>query len=376
MRSGNTVTVYYGNLDTGTRSVLTVTAPLAQSMHHKLTVAGNTGTLPLEMKLNQLAVFTRALPLDEIHAGFMRPLAGNAIGLNLLWRLDDLNIARLIKNSADLTSGLYDTSVANTNSYWVWPGLFYRAFVTSRRLGVETRDPVVAPGDWTHLAAIYDAHYGIQLSLDNYGDCGNDASLDLQDAFSVEAWIRQDAATPGENQIILSKFGVADNQKSYEFGLDAQNRPYVAARILGELKPDGTEVEESKKLRTFVANKALQPGEPNYLVGTIEIVEIPDSTSGRPVFTVVGQVYINGTPQIVGPSNVSASQAPKGTDPTYQLNVYGGTGSGRYKKGDEKVNISATFPSLFTSWRGQTTAFKDPVNQKTVTLTMPGENIC
>jgi len=364
VRSGATVQIYVDG-----RSAPPITAAALDAPQNVFTLGGQ----ELEMQVNQVAIWNRALSPAEVAAQTMALLPGDTLGLSLLWRLDDLDTAMRVPNSAITTGPLYDTTVLQPTSpaFWSQPGLFYRAFATSQQIGAETRDPVVLPGRWTHLAAIYDAHFGVTLGEGRYADCGADATLDLQSALTVEAWFQQSATTPAFNQTLLSKMGGAESQKSYELGLDGQNRPTLTVRVLGEKQPNGEAVSDTKKLHTFTAPKPISSGTGKYVAGTMEIVSIHDEKTSRELYIASGQIYVDGAPQLDGPTRPAS--APTGPAATYELKVYGGTGSGRYPKGTE-VPIAASVPSLFQQWRGKTGPVKE-IGQSSTKVTMPAEDV-
>lgn len=365
VRTKDTIQIYFGVVKVAEGASTPLGAP-----QNSFTL----GNGSLEMRVNQLAIWTRALTADEVAALALKLLPSDTLGLNLLWRLDNFSQAMQVPNSAIATGSLYDTIVQppTDSAFWSQPGLFYRAFATSRHTEIETEEAVVMPDDWTHIAALYNTHYGLALSAKNHGDCGNDSSLNMASALSVEAWVLQGKATPNQNQALLSKFGAQESQKSYEFGLDGANRPYLSVRILGEKRPNGRPVDDTLKLQTFTSPTPIASGNARYLVGSVEIVPIEDDATKRTIYSVSGQVYVDGVPQLPGPAKPENSPSG-GSVATYELKVYGGSGSGRYPA-DADVTIVATTPSRFTLWRGQTTGIKE-AKKATTTIKMPASDV-
>ncbi|NIV35673.1 MAG: hypothetical protein GWN58_41330, partial [Anaerolineae bacterium] len=90
---------------------------------------------------------------------------------------------------------------------------------------VQTKNATVSPGEWTHLAAVYNATNALQLDGRGYVDCGNDATLDMTEAMTVEAWVTVAATPPKEPQVILSKWRAVAEEQSWRLYIDTDGKP-------------------------------------------------------------------------------------------------------------------------------------------------------
>ncbi len=342
--------------------------PAINAPGSRVTVGGNDVALPLQFRMNEFSLWRRALTPEEIAAGLWRSLACDAAGLQLLWGMDNGSGTDLsVPNAAIATQGYYDTVATGRTTFWNYPGVFYRAYFGCRDLAVQTRDAVAAPGEWHHYAGLYECKYGIELDGDNYADCGNDGSLNVRNGVSVESWIWPSTSSSSDRQAVVSKYGLGDSERSYELGITRENKPYFQVRIDGQRTPSGSDAPERLRLKTFTAPNIIPANRAAYIVGTANIVTTADYESSQSVYSLAGQIYLNGQPQIPGPEQIKPANT---SEQTYELQVLGGTGSGRYKKGTV-VNITANDPATFVRWRGQT-SIKDP-NTPTQVVSNPGE---
>ena len=368
VRSGGDALVYQDGVET-----LNTQMPAVSATNSAIQLGGNSEDLALEMELNQFSIWKRVLPSDEVRANYYRRVPNDDQGLQLLWGLDDYNTDGAVANTALATQGYYNTTIEN-HFFWDLPGIFYRAFAGCRQIAVQTTDAIIPPDDWNHYSMIYDGHYGLSFDGGNYGDCGNDSTLNTDGGISVSAWIKQSLTRSGLKQVIFSKYGSQAEDRSYEFGLDVTNKPYITVRITGQKQSNGDDVEERLKLHTFTGAAAVKTGQAYYLCATVQIVEIADVVSDQSTkscYSVSGQIYVNGAPQIPGPATITPSS---GSATSYAVSVIGGSGSGRYTEG-AKVTISATDISRFTGWKGDTEAFVDKIDDTTVTFDMPAQDL-
>jgi len=358
--------------------------PVTRAAHSYFQVGGNDVAKPLQFRMNELAVWSHALTADQINERVWTVVPRDDAALQLLWGMDDgLGNRLAIANTAVATSGYYDTDATGASTFWNYPGVFYRAFFGCRDFAVQTRSAVAAArvpgtanetGTWHHYAGVNEGKYGLQLDGASYADCGSDASLNMRDALSLEAWIWP-AASSGRRAII-SKYGFEAASRSYELGLDSKSRPYLTVRLDGETTAYGAAVAERLRLRTFTAASAVAQTSPHYVVGTAQIVTMTDAATSRDVYSLSAQVFVDGVPTIPGP----AQAVPPGTasQALYRLDVVGGTGSGYYAKG-AKVAIAANDRSVFTAWRGLTkidsTSVVDNTASWSATVVMPGRDV-
>lgn len=337
------------------------TPPSTKTPHTALTVGNNVLANALQMRLNDFSVWSVALSQEQIQERIWKVLPRDDLGLQLMWGMDDGLRNKLdIYNSATATSGYYDTVAAGDKTFWNYPGIFYRAFFACRDFAVRTQYAVAAgarkesgnlTNDWHHFAGLNEAKYGLQFDGTHYADCGNDGSLNMRDALSLEAWVWPTEASSIGRRAIVSKYGHADANRSYELGLDTQNQPYLTVRLDGQRLPSGADVPERLRLRTFTAPITLPKAKPSCIVGTAKIITMTDAVGDRDVYSLAAQVYVDGLPRIPGPEQ---AVAPAASDKRlYRLDVLGGKGSGYYAA-DDLVEISANDRSIFTDWRGMT----------------------
>lgn len=104
-----------------------------------------------------------------------------------------------------------------------------RLLAATRDQAVETVNSDIPLNQWTHLAATYDSSYAVQLDGANDSlDCGNNASLNVSDAITIEAWVTPERS--GVEQVIASRWGTDAEEQSWQLALNGQNRPYFSVR--------------------------------------------------------------------------------------------------------------------------------------------------
>ncbi len=103
--------------------------------------------------------------------------------------------------------------------------ILYKVFAGTWNQAVQTKDATVSPGEWTHLAAVYNATNALQLDGGGYVDCGNDATLDMTEALTVEAWVTPERTGRSEREIVLSKWGAAAQDQSWQLYIDTDGKP-------------------------------------------------------------------------------------------------------------------------------------------------------
>src|SRR5690606_27028412 len=212
-------------------------------------------------------------------------------GLQLLWAMDRFRDDNKIFNTALATETLYAASVSDSY-FWDYPGPFCRAFASVRETAVESRDAVLSAKHWNHLAAIYDVHYGVQLEADNYADCGNDDSFNVQDALTIEGWI-----TPRSHvrryQVILSKFEAETSQQSYELGINEANRLYLKIRLSGRTNSGGEAVDESLLYFQVAGSTVLEADRSYFVAATVELEE-NTTEEGKIEHSLAMRLYCDG----------------------------------------------------------------------------------
>jgi hypothetical protein len=93
---------------------------------------------------------------------------------------------------------------------------------------VQTKG-VFAGGSWTHLAAVYNQSYAVELDGNNaYLDCGNDPSLDLGSDLTIEVFVELHG---GGNRGLLTKGKIddgTDQDAPYSLHIDGNGRIVLA----------------------------------------------------------------------------------------------------------------------------------------------------
>jgi hypothetical protein len=292
VRRGNEVRLYFNNsLDR-----IITKAPLTYDVHSRILLGDNNQPQALEMEMNQLAVWNdRGMTDEDIEIFYQKPIPSDDEKLVLLWRMDEYRSDNKIINDALSTGVQYDTT-AQGSFFWEYPGMFCRAFGAVRDTAVQSKEAIISGNAWNHLALIYNCHYGIGLSNNAYADCGNNDSLNVQDEFSVEAWIIVKAAASNLEQIILSKYGSKLEDQSYEIGLDSKNIPFIKVKLSGVKNQEGTSVNNDRLYFTCKGNKAISLDTPCFLAAVLKIT-CTDLTQNDEIVTISNlnmNVYVNG----------------------------------------------------------------------------------
>jgi hypothetical protein len=119
---------------------------------------------------------------------------------------------------------------------------------------------LVPPDEWTHLAAVYDATTALKLDGQGYVDCGNDVTLDMGEAMTVEAWVTP-AMPTGQRQpeVILSKWGSDPaKQQSWRLYIDPDGKPCFETK------------NRHNKLTSVTADLRLEAGQAYHLAGIFD----------------------------------------------------------------------------------------------------------
>lgn len=106
----------------------------------------------------------------------------------------------------------------------------YKVFAASEDKAVQTADAHVSPEAWTHLAAVYNATNALNLDGQGYVDCGNDVTLDMTEAMTVEAWVTPERSERLQPEVILSKWGSTEEEQSWRLYIDTDGKPCFETR--------------------------------------------------------------------------------------------------------------------------------------------------
>ena len=100
---------------------------------------------------------------------------------------------------------------------------YFLPFAASQDVPVLAKDEEqnrIPPGEWSHLAAVFDAANALKLDGEGYVDCGNAEELGPVEALTVEAWVKPDASKEG---LIAAKWGKNEADQSWMLFIDNQN---------------------------------------------------------------------------------------------------------------------------------------------------------
>lgn len=194
--------------------------PKPADRRHVLRV-GNPGGAP--MAANGVLLWVRALSADEVARSFQVAVSDRDRGLEVALNLTE-GVGGTVANSAARGSG--ESYPISGSARWLKSGVYNRPVAAhgdhvlraGRRAGLILAHPDDdAGGGWSHVALSYRSGYGLRVDGDDYADCGNDASLDLDSDLTIEAWVTLSGARV--RQTIVSKPG------NYELSVDADGFP-------------------------------------------------------------------------------------------------------------------------------------------------------
>lgn len=113
--------------------------------------------------------------------------------------------------------------------------------------------------DWTHLAASYATHFGVQLAGQRYLDAGNAENTKTAEAVTLESWIRLDRI--GGDQVVLAKTSLNDGTSWVLWVNDAGK---LAFKVVQSTSTGTTE-------RSVVSTTALTAGEWHHVAGVYDV---------------------------------------------------------------------------------------------------------
>jgi large repetitive protein len=283
-------------------------------VHHRLLIGDNSDSNPLEMQLNQFAVWQRSLGPADVKDRFNLPLPVDDQSLVLLWRMDAARSDDKVINDALPTGADYDATVKGLFS-WRIPGVFLQAFAAVRDHAVSTRGALLGSAAWNQVCAVYECHWGVRLAERAFGDCGNEANLNMSTELSLEVWTNQEQQIAGANQVLFSKFDAKPAGQCYEFGINGNNRSYLQLRLRGRKslglnnKKNKIELKDvaEKDLYFSVAGSTAIVRAQDYYIGvtasiTSEVKEVTVKDGDKEVkermnvYTLHAQMYVNGEP--------------------------------------------------------------------------------
>lgn len=124
----------------------------------------------------------------------------------------------------------------------------------------------------------------------DYADCGNDASLQMTTAITLEAWVKPNSNGNGDFDYIASKLVHASNREGYALGLWTDN---TVAFIVGQSWSNWSMAQSTE---------ALQAGQWYHVVGTYDGTDIKVYINGEEDGTqnYTGGIWDSQTPFLIG----------------------------------------------------------------------------
>ena len=271
-------------------------------------VGGNGGTVDpsAAVSLAELRYWEICRARTDIEDSLYFTLAGTEPGLTGYWRLDDAPGAPdtpwPIKNSARASGKELDGMIQPSAHQAVLSNADGAFLALAAGIGGAPPKKVNAflrSTHWNHIAVSYRAGTAIRLNgaKRNFVNCGHNSSLNVTDAYTVEAWILVDASTQPVPQTFLGKWGKDPSQQSFWFGL--------AADGLLDLQTQYEYAIAGKKVLQLVdakvTGKSLRDGLPHYVAATVSTgtsVDKSVSNSSRTIVVATVTLYVDDqTPQ-------------------------------------------------------------------------------
>jgi hypothetical protein len=231
-----------------------------------------------QMRANGACFWEIALDDEGVQGSYNRTIPDDDYGLVIKWLLIE-GEGDVIKNSAK-TGSDYNTTVQNlAEPPWYANGIYYKPFSGHKDNVLAAKDTAIFKKDWVQLASVYRSGYALNFTGVDYVDCGNNGSLDLNQEFSLEAWITP-VKLSNTRQILVSK------TDSYEIGIGVNNTVYLT-------------VFTSKGEMTLTANKPLSREIPCYIAAVFLSKQKEQKYEGgekpyEPLFLVHAALYIDG----------------------------------------------------------------------------------
>ena len=135
---------------------------------------------------------------------------------------------------------------------------------------------------WNHVAVSYRAGNAVRLNANQHTivNCGSDKSFNLQDSFSLEAWIQADQAAQPIPQTIAGKWGQDTSEQSYWLGLNASGQLNLQAQFQ---YTDQSNEKQLQLMNAVATAPNLRDGQPHHVAAALrseaKIVTSNNSTS-------------------------------------------------------------------------------------------------
>lgn len=231
----------------------------------------------LPMQVNEAAFFGDVLIADDFERFAEQRIPDNADDLVFKWMLIEGTGDNAV-NSA-VSGALYDAPVEPSAS-WLDAGLYSRPLLAHGDIAaVMTGDPVIH--GWTHLAMVHQAGYAVALQGREYGNAGNDESLNLGESFSLEAWVELTGSSATSQQTLVAK------GHGYALTVDTAGRPTFAARV---------SIGDQEQTLSLVAPNPIGMETPTYLAARFETITVvaTDGQGSVPRYEVHMALFANG----------------------------------------------------------------------------------
>lgn len=236
----------------------------------------------LPMSVNETAFFQRPLPPDTIRLFSEQRIPDNWPDMSYKWMFIDKNPDNVAVNSS--ATGIQFSPPIKPNASWADKGLYFRPVLGyGDTIGTATDTPILS--GWNHLAFVHRAGYALKLDGTQFADCGHDNSLELGQAFALEAWVRLTPGAAPPSQTLIAKG--ANAVDDYKLWITSDYRPVFECQIAAGDRRETIMLEGERPLDT---------SRTYYFTVNFEVVTIR-SQSGQavmPQYELHIDLYVNG----------------------------------------------------------------------------------
>jgi hypothetical protein len=147
---------------------------------------------------------------------------------------------------------------------------------------------------WNHVAVSYQAGSAVHLNAVRHDllVCKNDASLNLTDTFSIEAWIQVDASSQPLPQTFVAKWGKDATQQSYWLGLNALGQLNLQAQYEYKRGSQDKQVQLVNAVPDVVTN--LRDGKPHHVAATSQVTTVYDKEKYQSNLLITVTLFVDG----------------------------------------------------------------------------------
>jgi hypothetical protein len=256
-----------------------------------LVIGGQTATLIGE--LADLRYWSVWRSPAEIRGTMFVSLRDSTPGLQGYWPLsEDFSTASVASNRATATGSFWDATKQQRTQPVNSPRDDYFASLIGSVGGAPVLEvpAFLHVTHWNHVAVSFSAGGALHLNpaasfdqgqLDSV-NCGNEASLDLGSSLAIDAWFAAGPSVSGAGQTILSKWGINQDDQSFQLGLTPDGRLTCSVYL------DGPKAE--KRLMHVFSTATYMDGRP-YHVGC--------------AFSSASKLALNNVPPVGGEANIT-----------------------------------------------------------------------